>query len=430
MAGGVQVTFVKPGKRPKPRQDKELAVKHEIRRVTLAEWAAAPYNPRTISDEALAGLGASLDRFGLVEPLVVNARTKHIVGGHQRARALKAAGETECDAVVVDLDEAEERALNVTLNNPKIAGDWTGDARSVLDQLEVDLGDAFEALELDSLRDSLAELFPDPEPEPVTEEEVPEPPANPVTKPGDVWTLGDHRLVCGDSTDADSVAKLMDGKKASLFATDPPYLVDYQGGNHPQSWANKADVKDKHWDDYTDPEKGSDFFAAYLAVGLKFVQENVAVYQWFATKRHVIVEDAWERNGLLAHQEIVWVKARAVLTRCHFMWKYEPCLYGWVKGKPPKHCPPSNETTVWEIDQKGECDGIHPTQKPVAIFARPIEWHTRKGDIVYEPFSGSGTQIIAAEQLGRRCFAMELSPAFVDVAVERWQNLTGGKATR
>ena len=262
----------------------------------------------------------------------------------------------------------------------------------------------------------------------MAEDEIPEPPVVPVTKPGDLWILGEHRLLCGDSTKAEDVARLMDGEKAALLATDPPYLVDYTGGNHPQSWSNQAEVKDKGWDAYRDAESSVVFYENFLRAALAQCAPGIAVYQWFATKRHAIVEQAWERVGLLWHQEVLWVKTHGVLTYSHFLWQSEPAAYGWVEGTPPRLKPPASESNVWNVDQKGQQDGIHPTQKPTELFSRPISWHTIPGDICLEPFSGSGTQIIAAEQLGRRCFAMEQAPAYCDVAVRRWAALTGRKA--
>jgi len=142
------------------------------------------------------------------------------------------------------------------------------------------------------------------------------------------------------------------------------------------------------------------------------------------------VEAAWVQCGLLVHQTIVWAKARGVLTRSHYMWSHEPCFYGWVEGTPPKLKPPASERTVWNVDQVGEQSGIHPTQKPVELFVRPIEFHTRPGDVVYEPFSGSGTQLIAAERTGRVCYAMEMEPRYCDVARARWEAFSGEKAKR
>jgi len=255
--------------------------------------------------------------------------------------------------------------------------------------------------------------------------------AQPVTQPGDLWLLGDHRLLCGDSTNAEDVARLMDGKQASLLATDPPYLVDYTGGDHPPTHANQGKAnRNKHWDEYKDPEASVEFFVRFLQEGLKHLASNSAIYQWHATRRQALVEEAWVQCGLLVHQTIIWVKARGVLNRSHYMWSHEPCFYGWIEGQPPKRKPPANERTVWHVDQQGEQSGIHPTQKPVELFLRPIEFHTKPGDIVYEPFCGSGTQLIAAERTGRVCYAMEQEPRYVDVARARWEAFTRQKAVR
>ncbi len=247
---------------------------------------------------------------------------------------------------------------------------------------------------------------------------------------GDLFLLGDHRLLCGDSTNAADVQRLMGGERASLMATDPPYLVDYDAGNHPQSWHNDERTKDKTWDSYVDPKTGQDFFEGFIRVALEHaLSDVVAIYQWHASRRQAMVEAAWAANGLLVHQQIIWRKARAILTYSHYMWGHEPCFYGWRKGKKSSK-PPANQATVWDIDQIGQQDGIHPTQKPTEIFAIPMRNHTNPGDVCYEPFAGSGSQIIAAEQLGRRCFAMELAPEYVAAAITRWERFTGRKAVR
>jgi DNA modification methylase len=205
----------------------------------------------------------------------------------------------------------------------------------------------------------------------------------------------------------------------------------HAGGNHPQSWHNRPETRDKHWDDYVDPEHGAAFFRGYLEACLTHCIERVPVYEWHAHKRQALVEQAWREVGLLLHQQLIWVKARPVLTRSHYRWQHEPCFYGWPEGKmPEKAARPSPQlTSVWEIDQVGQQDGIHPTQKPTRIFEIPIEAHTKPGDVVLEPFSGSGTQLIAAERLKRRCCAIELAPAYVDVAVLRWEKAAGCEAT-
>jgi len=230
------------------------------------------------------------------------------------------------------------------------------------------------------------------------------------------------------------VARVMDGKRAVLMATDPPYLVDYRGGQHPATEANGgkwgADP-DKHWDTYIDHEHSVEFYIAFLHTAVSWaLAENAAVYQWFAIMRSEVIWQSWREAGLLAHQVLIWKKTRAVLTHSQFMWDYEPFVYGWPEGHPPRLRPPADTKAVWEIESKIDdgATGIHPTQKPIETIRRPITYHTEPGGLLYEPFSGSGTAIIAAEELGRSCAAIELSPAFVDVAVARWQAFTGREA--
>ena len=142
------------------------------------------------------------------------------------------------------------------------------------------------------------------------------------------------------------------------------------------------------------------------------------------------MEQAWRESGLLVHQQIIWAKARGVLTHSHYLWAHEPCFYGWVEGHQPSKKPPASERTIWQLDQQGSSMNIHPTQKPLELFLRPIEYHTEVGDLCYEPFLGSGTQLIAAEKLGRVCYALEREPQYVDVAVKRWESFTGEQAVK
>jgi DNA modification methylase len=265
---------------------------------------------------------------------------------------------------------------------------------------------------------------------------MPEPLAEPVTRPGDLWILGEHRLLCDDSTKAENITKLMDGRRARLLASDPPYCIGYSGGSHPQGWAKRSPLRDKDWSaDYQEGEVGSaaEFFASFISVALEqAVEEDAAFYLWHASLRQPDLFAAMRSCGLLVHQQIIWAKSRAVLTHSHYLWAHEGCLYGWSQGHMPKCRPPATATTVWEISSVIEdgAAGIHPTMKPVECFRRPILYHTSPGDVVYEPFCGSGTSIIAAEELGRVCYALELSPAFCDVSVARWERFTGRKAVR
>ena len=333
-------------------------------------------------------------------------------------------------------DERARRLAYLDNRTSELGLDW--DIEQLLGDIEagVDLGGVFSEEELSELLAATVQTTPgltDPD-------ETCDPPEVPVSKPGDLWMLGDNRLLCGDSTDPEQVRSLMSGEHASLMATDPPYLVSYDGGNRPQTWGKdgrpiSAEDKTRHWDDYIDHDTSVTFYEDFLCAAVEHALSEVPlIYMFFGMMRAPIVFEAWERAGLLLHQVLIWYKSRVVLSRCDYCWTFEPFAYGWVKGKRPKAArrPPANATTVWEIPSAIEdgASGIHPTQKVCELIRRPIEWHTRPGEIIYEPFCGSGTAIIAAEMSGRRCYAMELSPAFVDAAVARWERFTGRQAQR
>ncbi len=381
-----------------------------------------PKNARKITQRAIDAVAKSITEFGWRQPIVVDKEGVIVIGHVRRLAAIQLAL-LEVPVHVCDLPANKIRALRLMDNRSHDEAQWDPEILTAemleLRGLDLDLSmTGFSSRELDAL---LRVDRPD-------EDDVPPVPEAVVTKPGDLWLMGEHRLLCGDSTKADEVARVMNGRKASLFATDPPYLVDYKGGDHPQSWQNKAEVKDKHWDDYVDPKNEVEFYEGYLRLGLQHSIDRVPVYQWHADLRRVVVAEAWTRVGLLLHQIIVWVKARPVLTRSHFMWQHEPCAYGWQTGNMPVK-PPANEHTVWQINQIGESDGIHPTQKPVALAEKPILFHLQPGELCYEPFSGSGTTLIGAQKNGRVCYGLEISPAFCDVIVQRWNKFTGCEAT-
>jgi len=226
-----------------------------------------------------------------------------------------------------------------------------------------------------------------------------------------------HRLLCGDSTKREDVLRLMAGEKAALFSSDPPYLVDYTGDRPNKSgkdWTaiyHEVDIKD-----------ATGFFRALFANVLEVLAPHSAIYCWHAHKRVFDIIAVWRELGILDHQQIIWVKPTAVFGRVFWHFRHEPCLMGWRKGSIPPHDGDQLFDSVWEIDWEGKARIVgndHPTQKPVEIFARPIRKHTRKGDIVFEPFNGSGSQLVAAEREGRLCYAIEIEPAFVAVALER-----------
>ncbi len=408
----------------------------QIVQVPIDELHPDPANPRKIGDSELDNLTRSMREFGFLQPVIARHDDHVVIGGHQRLVAARRLGYKSVPTIFVELSPDQSHVLNLALN--RISGEWDDAllARLLADlQLAPNVDLALSGFEDDEIKWLLRKLDAEDKRHQVEsfdlDAALAEAEAKPITQPGDLWLLGEHRLLCGDSTSEGDVARLMDGKQASLLATDPPYLVDYDAQNHPPSKGNKGKAnRNRNWDEYKDPDASVEFFARFLKEGLKHLAPHSAIYQWHATRRQKLVEEAWAQCGLLVHQTIVWAKARGVLTRSHYLWSHEPCFYGWVEGNPPKLKPPASERTVWNIDQQGEQGGIHPTQKPVELFIKPIEFQTRPGDICYEPFSGSGTQMIAAERTGRLCYAMEMEPRYCDVAKARWESFSGQKAVR
>jgi DNA modification methylase len=234
----------------------------------------------------------------------------------------------------------------------------------------------------------------------------------------------EHRLLVGDATQPTDVAKAMAGQQAALFATDPPYLVDYTGADRPND-SGKDWSASYHEVDIHDAEA---FLLAVFTNAAAVCRADAAWYCWHAHKRAALVEAIWERLGVLNHQQIVWVKPNAVHSYSFWPWRHEPCLMGWKRGYKPRHDGDNSHafTSVWECDWDGVSRPVHnahPTEKPLELFRRPMRKHTQPGDVCFEPFSGSGTQLVAAEQTGRLCVALEISPAFVAVALERLRAL-------
>jgi DNA modification methylase len=247
------------------------------------------------------------------------------------------------------------------------------------------------------------------------------------TRPGDLWALGEHRLLCGDATSPADVGRLMGTEHAALMATDPPYAVAYTGADRPG--------QGKDWSElYQDvsPEGAEELFRGFLVPALQVLVPRAPLYVWLAHRHLALLSRIWDELGVLNHQELIWVKPVATSTHAFWPWRHEPCLLGWRRGHKPRHDGRNahDQTSVWECDYDGRCRAIgneHPTQKPVELFRRPILKHTRAGEICYEPFAGSGTTIIAADDTGRRCYALELTPAFCDLAIRRYEEFTGRK---
>jgi DNA modification methylase len=435
--------MTKPAAAPAPSIPKEP--------VPTDDLTLDPTNANRGTERGRETVARSLEECGAGQSILAD-RNGTVIAGNKTLEAARKLGlpvrvvETAGDELLVvkrtdlALDEGDRARRPAYLDNrsSELGLEWD------LEQLRADLAGGVDFSGCGFTDGELAALLAQIAPEPgrTDPDDVPEPPEEPVTRVGDLWLLGNHRLLCGDSTLATDVTRLMAGERAGLMPTDPPYLVDYDGGNHPQSYTTKGQKREegtstKHWDAYTDHEHAVGFYHDFLAAALAHaLTDRPLIYQWFGMMRMDVVLEAWRATGLLPHQVIIWHKSRPVLARCDFMWDYEPCMYGWIQGQrpEPERRPPANARAVWDIDQReGIEDGAgrnHPTMKPVEVIRRPLEWHTKPGELIYEPFSGSGTAIIAAEMTGRRCYAIELSPVFVDVAVTRWQNFTGKEAER
>lgn len=386
-----------------------------------------PYarNARTHSEAQVAEIAGSIREFGFVNPVLI-AEDGTLIAGHGRVLAARQLGmETVPTISLTGLSETQRRALVLADNRIALNAGWDEALLALelsdLKEAGFDLGImGFEDGELDRLLAG-AEAEDETSTPPVI---IPEPPRRPASCTGDLWILGTHRLLCGDSTSHDDVRRLMNGERAVLFATDPPYLVDYDGSNHPTRNKDWSQSYGTTWDDSS---QGAELYDGFIGAAIaEAITEDAAWYCWHASRRQAMLEACWEKAGAFVHQQIIWVKDRGVLTRSHYLWKHEPCLMGWRRPNRPPKVADQTLPSTWEMpsfarDERPD----HPTPKPLDAFGIPMRQHVARGGLCYEPFCGSGSQIMAGEVNGRRVFAMEISPAYVDVAVERWQAETG-----
>ncbi len=395
--------------------------------VPLARLFCNPANPR-LNDPAVPHVAGSLRRFGWQQPIVAKP-SGEVIAGNTRLKAAKTLGMTEVPVVWFGGTDLEATAYAIADNRTAEFAEWDETAlATILQQLRAEDaldGVGYTGADIDAL---LAELGQNT-PRAVDDQGPEEPPVNPVARRGDLWVLGDHRLLCGDSTSAEDLSRLMAGETAVLLATDPPYCVDYSGDNRPvhdgkrsgKDWSavyHEVDIKDL-----------GVFLDGVFTACLPHVVPAAPIYCWHAHVQQPVVAAVFERHGLLLHQVLVWVKPCAVFGHSYYQWQHEPCAFGWRQGHKPQHGT-GQLSTVWPADWDGKArhTTFHPTSKPTRLFEIPLEQHTATGDVVLEPFSGSGSQIIAAEKLARRCRAMELEPAFVDGTILRWEKATGRKA--
>jgi DNA modification methylase len=398
-----------------------------VETVEISRLYCSPSNPRS-NDAAVPHVAASLRRFGWQQPIVAR-RTGEVIAGNTRLKAALSLGMTEVPVWWFDGSDLDAVAFSVADNQLHTKSQWDEPAlAALLEQLKAEDsldGVGFSEDDLDAL---VAKLREEEHVDKDLDDDGPdEPPAVATAKLGDLWVLGDHTLLCGDSTSLADVRKVMDGDKAALVATDPPYLVDYTG--------ERPNDSGKDWTATyreIDIEDADGFFRAVFTNVLDVLGPKGAIYCWHAHKRCGDIQRIWRDLGILDHQQIIWVKPTPVFGRVYWHFRHEPCAMGWRQGDKPEHDGVHDHDSVWECDWDGKArsvDSGHPMCKPVELFTRPIKKHTSVGDIVFEPFSGSGSQIIAAERTGRRCRAIEITPAYVDVAIRRWEKATGQEAT-
>lgn len=388
-----------------------------IETIQVERLLPADYNPRKDlkpGDAEYEKLKRSIEQFGYVEPVIWNKTTGRVVGGHQRLKVLLDMGITDVDCVVVEMDEEKEKALNIALN--KISGEWDKDKLALLisdlqgTDFDVSLT-GFEPAEIDALfKDTLKDGVKEDDFDVDAELQKPT-----VTRPGDVWTLGRHRLVCGDSTKAETFDLLMAGKKANLVVTDPPYNVNYEGSAGKIKNDNMAD------------EAFYNFLLAAFKNTEAVMADDASIYVFHADTEGLNFRRAFADAGFYLSGTCIWKKQSLVLGRSPYQWQHEPVLFGWKKKGKHQWYTGRKESTIWEFD-KPKKNGDHPTMKPIPLLAYPIMNSSMSNTLVLDPFGGSGSTLIACEQTDRSCFTIELDEKFCDVIVKRYIEQVGSDA--
>lgn len=385
----------------------------ELKQVT--DLLLAEYNPRKDlkpGDKEYEKLKRSIEQFGYVEPVIWNQTTGRVVGGHQRLKVLMDMGITEVDCVIVKMDVEKEKALNIALN--KISGEWDNDKLALLisDLQGTDFDVSLTGFEPEELED----LFREDTKGGVKEDDFDV--AGELEKPtfskaGDLWQLGEHRLVCGDSTNPETLELLMAGKQANLVITDPPYNVNYEG--------SAGKIKNDSWSD-------SDAFYHFLLDAFVNAEAHMAsdasIYVFHADTEGLNFRRAFQDAGFYLSGCCIWKKQSLVLGRSPYQWIHEPVLFGWKQKGKHQWYTGRKETTVWEFD-KPKKNGEHPTMKPIPLLAYPIMNSSMTNSIVLDIFGGSGSTLIACEQTGRICRTVELDEKFCDVIVKRYIEQVG-----
>lgn len=397
-------------------------MKMNIQTIPAERLQAAAYNPRKDlkpGDAEYEKLRRSIEEFGYVEPVIWNERTGNIVGGHQRFKVLAALGYTEIDCVVLDIDEQREKALNVALN--KISGEF--DIPLLTDLLRDLSEEGFDATLTGFDAAEMNELFSGPPSGKVKEDNFDADKASaeietPASQHGDIWRLGRHRLMCGDSTSQTDVQKLMDGARARCVFTDPPWNVDYGSDAKHPSWKSRQILNDKMGTE----QFGAFLFAAFEAMK-NVCEPGCMTYVVMSAQEWGNIMNSMRNAGFHWSSTIIWAKDSLVLSRKDYHTQYEPIWYGWLEGdtKSKRLCPLKDrkQSDLWEIPRP-KVSVEHPTMKPVTLVAKALINSSKAGDVTLDLFGGSGTTLIASEQTDRSCCMMELDPKYCDVIAKRY----------
>ncbi|MEX1505552.1 DNA modification methylase [Enterococcus sp. C56] len=374
-----------------------------------------PYekNPRH-NEEAITAVAKSIEKFGFKVPIVVDA-SNVIVNGHTRLKAAKYLGLKEVPTIIADdLTPEQIKAFRLADNKVGEIATWDEELLNAeLDELaDLDFDMTEFGFDLPDIESEEVEVIEDE-----FEEELP---AEPISKLGDIYQLGRHRLMCGDSTNSLEVEKLMGNKKADLLITDPPYNVAYEGKGK-EALTIKNDSKETN-------EFHSFLYEAFSAA-INNMKLGSSFYVWYASSEVVNFHTALEEAGFLVKQELIWNKNSMVLSRQDYHWKHEPCLYGWASGGSHSWYSDRKQTTILNFDRP-TVNKEHPTMKPVALFDYQIKNSSKQGDCILDLFGGSGTTLIACEQNEREAYLMELDPRYVDVIIARWEAFTGEVAVK
>lgn len=380
--------------------------------VEIAVKDLRPYekNAKKHDQTQIDNVAKSIQKYGFVQPIVVDKNNEVIIG-HCRLEASKKLKLKKVPCVLADTLTKEQVKELRLLDNKLNESDWDFDLLGE-ELLELDLSD----FELDW---GLPELVEEEKEVEEDDYEMPEDIEIRI-KAGEVWQLGRHRLMCGDSTRHEDVEKLMDGNLADMVVTDPPYNVAYEGKTED---ALKIENDSMSSDDFLN------FLNSAFSCMYNALKDGGAFYVWFASREHINFETALKMNDLKVREELIWVKNSMTLGRQDYQWRHEPCLYGWKEGASHNWYNDRSQTTVLEFNKPNRND-IHPTMKPVDLFAYQIKNSSKQGDLVLDLFGGSGTTLIACEQIGRKANIMEFDEKYATAIIDRWEKLTGQKAEK